>query len=621
MRRSTRPLFTRGLLATGGGVALLASLLVPASQAAVPGETAPPPAAVTAAETTPAVSPMAQTGPRNIIKRLSDTYIKSTDTADHSQEHLLHVGTPDNGVTKYRSFMRFDVAKLRGAPIKSASLRVYNSFVSDCAAKAGMSVEPVSQAWDQSTITWANQPAVVAGRTHEFGLGHPTCPDVPNKTNPAASNGIYRIDVTDWVTGWADGTLPNHGVRFSAQETGSSGYKDFCSMNPVSTDYACHAAYNAPTLEVEFNERHTPIVTGNSYGPTYPNNYPTAHAALEFFDSTKPSVWPGSGPYQRWIPDAYHSVLDTTLKGDTWAGGTSHKLRPGGVYGEGDVLVTGDGASGFVGVIPYPSLAGYHWAINVGAGDLHGVELLDDGNVLVAFASRKLNGSTTVSGGLALYSKAQGTPGSWNATPAQQVSLGEAHEVVYDAAAKAVWAIGGKELVRYPYVAGRLDTANAQAFPLPKQWVKNTDGTYRDAEAWGHDLSPVYGNPDRLWVGTNGGIIQFSKSAAAPCYTDKARWPLGKYVTGTAVSRWCNDFTNEPTINSRPMIKSIGNDPRTGTAASICAQSCSEQPDVNNYTSPYIRFITTATENAESLGSASSADRHYRATWAVPAYQ
>ncbi|MCX2185142.1 DNRLRE domain-containing protein [Streptomyces sp. SKN60] len=617
MRRSTRPLFTRGLLATGGGVALLASLLVPSSQASVPGETAPLPAAVAAAEATPTVSPVAQTGPRNIIKRLSDTYIKSTDTADHSQERLLHVGSPDNGATKYRSFMRFDVSKLRGAPIKSATLRVYNSFVSDCAAKAWMGVYPVTETWDQSTITWANQPAVGAGKDTAFGLGHPNCPDVPNKTNPEASNGITRIDVTDWVKGWAATTLPNHGIMFRAQEDGSSGYKDFCSMNPVSTDYACHAAYNAPTLEVEFNEGHTPVISGNVHGPAYPDNYPTAHAALEFFDSTNPAVWPASGPYQRWIPDAYHSVFDTTLKGDTWEGGTSHKLRPGGVYG-GNVLVTGDGASGFIGVIPYPSLAGYHWAINVGdPGDLHGVEMLPDGTVVAAFASRVFGQDTTgkdINGGLLVFSKAQGTPGSWNATPVQDTSLAGAHEVLYDPATNVLWAVGDELLVRYKYANGRLSWD--KGFPLPKQAGDN--------KAYGHELAPVYGNPDRLWIGSNGGITQFSKSEAVDCYANtdevlKNRWPLATYVTGFE-NRWCTDYPNAGEVTNRTLIKSVGNDPVTGAVASTCSQGCPETQTSNYVWETHsIRFVPTS--GAQSIAQADPADRRYKATWAVPAYQ
>jgi hypothetical protein len=604
------------------------SLLVPvsASQAADAEGTTPQSAtaAAVATEVDPlTVSPMAQSGPRNIIKRLSDTYIKSTDTANHSGEHVLHVGSPDNGATKYRSFMRFDVAKLRGAPISKATLRIYNAYVSDCTADAPMSVAPVTQSWDQATITWANQPTVGTAKETTLGLADSGCTAVPNRTNPEASNGIKRIDVTDWVTAWAnDSAFPNHGIRLTASETGSSGYKRFCSMNPLTSDPTCHAAYHAPTLEVEFNEGHRPIITGNAYGPTYPNNYPTAHAALEFFDSTKPSVWTASGPYQRWIPDAYHSVADTTLKGDTWGGGTSHKLRPGGPYG-GNVLVTGDGTSGFIGVIPYPSLAGYHWAINVGSSpaDLHGVEMLPDGTVVAAYSDRVFAGTTK--GGIAVYSRTQGAPGRWNATPAATASLESAHEVLFDPAGQALWAVGGRKLVKYPYVNGVLDLNDPVDYPLPQWDAKDANGNTVTATAWGHEISPVHGNPDRLWVVANAGITQFSKSGATPCHNDVPRWPTRKYVSGATEAHWCNDYAREDTINTRTLVKSVGNDPSTGMVISTCGTGCPEaQTTYPTWTSAKIRFVDTATTSPEAVHLASTtSDRHYRATWAVPAYQ
>ncbi|AXG76387.1 hypothetical protein DVK44_00355 [Streptomyces paludis] len=602
-------------------MALLASLLVPVTAQAQEAESGSGTAATSSAVSsavstaaalaaTPTVSPMAQTGPRNIIKRLQDTYITNANNADHSQGHLLHVGTPDNGVTKYRSFMRFDVSKLRGAPITKATLRVYNSFVSDCDAKAWMGVYPVTQPWDQSTVNWANQPTVGAGKGTWFGLGHPNCPDVPNKTNPAASNGIHRIDVTDWVRSWAnDSSFPNYGIRFSAQEDVSSGYKDFCSMNSLSTDYACHAAYNTPTLEVEFNSGSTPIISGNAYGESYPGGYPGAHAALEFLDSASPQVWPSSGPYQRWLPDAYHSVFDTTLKGAAWEGGVSHKLRPGGTYG-GTVLVAADRASQFVGVIPYPALAGYRWAVNTGFGGIHGAEMFPDGTVAVATADHVFGGG--IAGGIALYSKSQGTPNNWSATPLQTTSLEGAHEVLYDPDTNSLWAIGTDVLVRYDYLNGRLKWGDS--WSLPKQSATG--------RAYGHDITPVHGDTDRFWIGANGGIVQFSKSGRATCYTGSGgAWPLPQYVAG-AEKHWCTDYANRTQITQRTLIKGISNDPATGRVMSTCSQGCPEtqtRPNTRNWETARIRLISPA--GAESFGQYSVEDRRYKTNWAVPAYR
>ncbi|MET9447072.1 DNRLRE domain-containing protein [Streptomyces cinerochromogenes] len=638
-RRTTR-------LATAGGVFLLAlsALTVPRPAPASAAAPAQAPALSEAALATATASPYAQSGPRNLIKRLQDTYISSADTADHSQGHLLHVGTPDNGATKYRSFLRFDVSRLTGANISKAYLRVYNSYVpaSDCGKNPWMGVYRVAEPWDEHTITWANQPAVGEGIGSWFGLGHPDCPDVPNKYLPDKSNGIQRIDVTDMVKGWTrpGTTTPNYGLRLSTTETGASGYKDFCSMNPTTAgnDAACTRAYFAPTLEVEFNSGSTPIITGNEYGPPYADGYPVAHEALEFLDSANPSVWPDSKPYQRWLPDAYHSVDDTSLNGANWKGGTSHKLRPGGVYG-GNVLVTGDGGSGFVGVIPYPALSGYHWAINVNESgapaDLHGVELLPNGSVVTAFPSRTIAGAA---GGLRLYSRAAGTPGAWHNTPAAELPLPGAHEVVYDPASGFLWALGSHAVYKVSVANGSLSIEDT--FYLPRQ--TSTAHPETGDPAYGHDLTPVYGNPDRLWVSSNGGLVQFSKSGSAVCYDTSVSqtWPVKTFVetlrdekgaVNTAkdgTRHWCNDYPHAQQINTRKFVKSIGNDPVTGKVATTCADEC---PLANTHIDPrtgqVVRdYHTAVIEIIQPDGSRgayqwSDNSKHYRATWAVPSYQ
>ncbi|NEA98527.1 hypothetical protein [Streptomyces sp. SID13726] len=39
------------------------------------------------------------------------------------------------------------------------------------------------------------------------------------------------------------------------------------------------------------------------------------------------------------------------------------------------------------------------------------------------------------------------------------------------------------------------------------------------ARAYGHDLTPVHGDPDRLWIVADAGTVQLSKSGAADCCT------------------------------------------------------------------------------------------------------
>jgi hypothetical protein len=659
MSRLLARIVRRKVLTASGGLVLAAALTVPTATAHRDAEVLPD-AAPAAAMAVDAASPFAQSGPRNLIKRLQDTYISSADDADHSQERLLHIGTPDGGATKYRSFLQFDVSRLTGASIKKASLRLYNSFVpaADCGKNPWLGVYRVAEPWNQSTITWANQPSVGEGIAAYFGVGHPTgCEDQPNKYLPERSVGIQRIDVTDMVKAWTTpGTsTPNYGIRLSTQEgaphptTGATWYKDFCSMNPTTpdNDRACTEAYFTPTLEVEFNSGATPLITGNEYGPPYAGGYPAAEEALEFLDSNNPLVWEQSKPYQRWLPDAYHAVKDASLKGALWKGGTSHKLRSSSLYG-GQVLVAADGGSGFIGVVPYPSLAGYHWALNVRdtgeAGDLHGAELLPDGSVVAAFAGTSDGRSK---GRLELYTKKQGTPGAWNNTAASTYYFDGAHEVLYDPSSGYLWAVGSHALKKIGIAGGAFDDKDVETFYLPRQ----TDA--RDAEkgaaAYGHDLAPVYGNPDRFWVAGNGGVTQFSKSGAAVCYqgTVSQKWPVRQHVEtlrnekGEVDTRvdgtrhWCTDYPNENLINTRTFVKSIGNDPVTGKVATTCADECplaNIVPEDNNndgqpdrlYSTPWIEIIDPAVSRPDLRRGAykwSSNSKHYRATWAVPSYQ
>ncbi|MEW2620757.1 DUF6528 family protein [Streptomyces sp. NPDC048106] len=578
---------------------------------------------ITASAAPQGLSPVVQSGPRNIITRVQDTYVSSTDPRDHSAGAVLHIGTPDNGVTKYRSFLQFDVSKLHGADIKSAKLRLYNSFTGSCDGW-WMYADPVASAWQQSTITWDNKPGVVAGyqAAANFGIGHPDCPDVPDPDNPDDSNGLHRIDVTAMVDAWAQGTLPNHGMQLSAGELDSKAYKDFCSMNPDASEYACAIAYYTPTLEVEFNSGSTAIMSGDNFGVPYPGGYPATSPALEFFDSTAPSVWPASGPYQRWIPDAYHSVSDPDLvPAGTFGGGTEFKLRPMGAYASDgalskQLLVVGDGNSGFVGVIPYPALSGYRWAINVGHSvNLHGVELLPDGSVAVAEV-----GANRV----ALYTAAQGTPGNgpsaW-ATPYDTMPLKGAHQVLWDDSTSppSLWAIGDSELDRYQIGADGKFDASFTSYALP------TNGT---SPAYGHDISPVYGNPDRLWVSTNAGVVQFSKSGQSPCYDSGARWPKPADTLPSGLT-WCTDYPHEALVNKNTLVKSTGNDPATGRILTVCVErdpgTCHPQLSGNTddlpwlgWTTPDLDFVDASGRTSYSWNDALAC--HYRARWLVADY-
>ncbi|QMU70508.1 DUF6528 family protein [Streptacidiphilus sp. P02-A3a] len=586
------------LLLTGG------TLLLVLGAATMPHRTRPVTIAAQSADTstTTAAYPVVQSGPQSIIHRVQDTWISNVDTVDHSQSSLLHIGTPD-GKTAYRSFLAFDVSKLKGASIKSASLRLFNSETGSCAGW-WMYAYPVNSAWNQSTITWANQPAVNTSSTYsassDFGIGATGCPVHPNFTDPDSSDGIHRLDLTAMVTAWANGTLPNDGLRLSAGEEGAEAYKTFCSMNPTTYDGSnpCTIAYNTPTLEVTYNTSDAVVAAGNATTKT-----------LDFYDGSQPSTWNSTGLLQQWAPDAYHSINDTTLvPAGTWSGGVDTKLRPGGVWG-GQVMVTADNTSGFVGVIPYPALAGYKWAINVGnetTSNVHGVEMMPDGNVAVAL---------TQTNQIEVFSKAQGE--DWDTsshTPAFTTTLGNVHELLYDPSTTSLWAVAWNALVQYAYVTGTDSSGNPtvqlvqeNSYPIPNL------GT---AAAQGHDIQPVYGNPDRFWIAAaNGGVTQFSKSGTGCAVTTvPTGWPA---TTSPGVgTRWCEDYPGAAQIDSQLSVRSIGNDPASGTVAETWPDPA---PSADDWTTPQVTFFPssgTAGINASVAPTAA----YYRARWLVPSY-
>lgn len=608
---------------SGGAVVLAAALLGVVPAGATPlGTTVGTPlgdgaVAQDGYTVTPAVSPVVQSGPRNIITRVKDTYVSSTDARDHSTGSVLHIGSPDNGTTRYRSFVQFDVARLKGAAIKSAKLRLYNSYTGSCDGW-WMYADPVATAWNEKTVTWATMPGAVPGyqASANFGLGSPGCPDETRPFDPASANGIQRLDVTAMVRAWTSATdpLPNHGIKLSAGELDSKAYKDFCSMNPSTSVYACDAAYNTPTLEIEFDEG-SPVVSAGNSKAVANGGYPADVPTVEFFGSGKVS----GGPYQRWLPDAYHSVADPAGKlfpTRPWGGGTDHRLRPAGAYGKNPddkVMVVADGNSGFVGVIPYPSLSGYKWAYNVGdaaVSNVHGAELLPDGNVAVA---------SSKTGTVAVYARSTGDPTSPTPGPAKPLSskpLEAAHEVLYDPSTRSLWAVGGHALVRYPYdpATGTLGEGEPP-YALPQQTSQG-----QLYAAWGHDLEPVYGDPDRLWVAANAGIVQFSKSGRAHCYAGSQRWPLPEQVSGGDMqNHWCTDYAAEKELNVQPLVKSIGNDPLSGERLTTCADGCEGSNTTPSYTTSWLRFVTT--DGTTRMTRWWDQSQHYRARWMVPSYQ
>ncbi|MCP2337135.1 DUF6528 family protein [Actinomadura rupiterrae] len=323
-----------------------------------------------------------------------------------------------------------------------------------------------------------------------------------------------------------------------------------------------------------------------------------ATRSIEFYPAPTPGhPWK---PTSRWRPVS------------SWAGGVDVKLRPGGPYG-GRVLAIADGGSGYVGIYSYPGRV-RKWSAYVGKArttNVHGVEFLPDGNVAIA------NAAGPDGGRIKILARKGAKVLAWRTFPG-------AHEVLYDPSLHALWAIGNDRLTKFPYRAGRLGTAVNYKLPRSSAYPPS-----KNIPSYGHDVQPVYGHRDRLWILTSGGVTQFSKTATKPCkvVATAVKWPLpGLDGVGR---RYCNDFPGAAGINAgnprpdrtgsyRRLPKSIGNDPSTGR---VLLTYPNPAPGAHAWTTPYATLYGAPGWQPTPFSPNRTKTAYYRVRWLVSAYQ
>lgn len=114
--------------------------------------------------------------------------------------------------------------------------------------------------------------------------------------------------------------------------------------------------------------------------------------------------------------------------------------------------------------------------------------------------------------------------------------LPDAHGVLWDPGRSVLWAVGETKLVALAIegTTARIVIRETLVCELPSRY--------------GHDLAPVCGNADRLWVTTNTEVCQFVKSTGT--------WTMPEAANGM----------------NRPFVKSVGN-----TAAGRIAQTVPQE--------------------------------------------
>lgn len=147
-------------------------------------------------------------------------------------------------------------------------------------------------------------------------------------------------------------------------------------------------------------------------------------------------------------------------------------------------------SSGLVALIDYKTKK---CLFNASMGKLgpHSIEILPNGLIAVAASGN----STPKNGVLRLYSALSKTDSKY-----VEIPIYSAHGVLWDPELECLWVLGGDRLTSYT-VGG---TREAPTLTKREGVGVSTNG--------GHDLSPVYGNTDLLWVTYYNKVSQYSKS-------------------------------------------------------------------------------------------------------------
>lgn len=188
--------------------------------------------------------------------------------------------------------------------------------------------------------------------------------------------------------------------------------------------------------------------------------------------------------------------------------GAGFKFRSSEFWGGDVVIACGSG----VGIIDFAT-KDILWSTSFVPNNPHSVELLPNGNIVCAGST----GNT-----IRIYGSSQ----KKSNCSSFDVEFADAHGLLWDPELEVLWAIGLNQLSAF--AVGGTD-AEPELYLIENM-------TYRLPSSGGHDLTPVYGDTDRLWCTTNTRVYQFVKST-------------GKFVT---------DFVGGSTLD-RAAVKGIGN--------------------------------------------------------------
>ena len=162
------------------------------------------------------------------------------------------------------------------------------------------------------------------------------------------------------------------------------------------------------------------------------------------------------------------------------------KLRHSEQYGDVALVVCGT-SYGYM--ISYPE-GELLWSTGTAANNPHSIELLPNGVIAIASSTgAEVRFFTTTE--------------TFSKKPAAVMPLEDAHGVLWDEQNQVLWAIGRTVLTAYKVTLGADGSVNVVEDASRRAVIPSDHA---------HDLAPVYGNPDELWITTGTHVYRFDKT-------------------------------------------------------------------------------------------------------------
>ncbi|MEW5760316.1 MAG: DNRLRE domain-containing protein [Candidatus Thermoplasmatota archaeon] len=136
------------------------------------------------------------------LTAIADSYIRSSFPDMNFDNCNLYVRPASSGYDEYRAFIKFDLSSIQSnATIISAELSLKEIGSGSGWSTRIFSVYPLTSSWEETKITWNNQPS------YDNGIY------ASATVKPIATKALYDSwNITKIVQGWVSGTKQNYGI-------------------------------------------------------------------------------------------------------------------------------------------------------------------------------------------------------------------------------------------------------------------------------------------------------------------------------------------------------------------------------------------------------------------------